>query len=138
MLSPILVGHIANWANAGFPCVRELFVYRYQAAFPNTFVKIWVTAAVGGVMRPWVCQDVHYDNAGALQALGGFWIQGHNGAANPEQEWQNHPASPMRAQLYNDIVAVVPANAPDKRTSLNWTTVMEFLNHLDAQAPVSG
>lgn len=138
MLSPILVGHIANWANAGFPCARQFFVYRYQAAYPNTFVKIWITATVGGVVRPWVCQDVHYDNAGARQALGGFWIKDHDGAASPQQEWRNNPMSPMRAQLYNNIVAAVPANAPDKTTTLNWTTVTELLSHINVHAPVSG
>lgn len=138
MLSPILVGQIAAWATAGFPCVKTMYVYRYQPAYPNTFVKIWVTATIGGVVRDWVCQDVHYDAGGAVQALGGFWLRGVVGSALPQQEWRNNAMSPARAQLYNDIIAAVPAAMPDKTSGLTWAAVMEYLNGIDVAAPVSG
>ena len=138
MLPPLLVGHIAAWATGGFASVKSHYVYRYQTAFPNTFVKVWIRPTIGGVQRDWVCQDVHYTGAGALQALGGFWIRNVNGAAYPEQEWQNNAMSPARAQLYLDVRGTVPAAAPDKASSMTWQTLMEYVQGLDSLAPPSG
>lgn len=130
-------GDIANWAAGGFVCVKTNTVYRFQGAYPNTFVLIWVGPTIGGVVRDWVCQDVHYTNAGAFQALGGFWIRGVDGASKPEQHWRNsHSAA--RRQLYLDVRAQVPAIAPDKTTCLTWATVSEYLNGLDSHAPAMG
>lgn len=132
-----LQGPIINWATGGFACVKRNEVYRYQRTYPNTFCLIWVDATVGGVVRDWVCQDVHYTDAGAFQALGGFWMRGVDGAYKPEQDWRNHP-SPMRRNLYNNLRAQASAIAPDKRTSLSWATVNEFLLGLDAGIPAMG
>ena len=135
VLPPVLVGQIAAWATAGFPCVKVNYAYRFQATYANTFVKSWMGPTIGAIERDWVCQDVHYTPAGALQALGGFWIGGVNGAALPQQEWRNNTNSPMRAQLYQDIVALIPVPAPDKTTALKWETVMEFVQGLNTPTP---
>ena len=110
-MSPMDKLRLSQWIKSGCPAASVEILQRPSAvSYPNTFVIMWKNPIVAGAKAPiaHICLDVHYDGAmieagKAIQALGGFWAQGINGALKPEQDLTLKPL----------LIAKVPATSPD-------------------------
>ncbi|WP_445365411.1 hypothetical protein ACJJJB_20640 [Microbulbifer sp. ANSA001] len=83
--------NINRWALDGLPYSKMSVLVRDRAVtYPNTFVFVFKDAAIFNGIRRTVKVDVHYygnriEPGRKLQAFGGLWITGFNGAMKPQQ-----------------------------------------------------
>lgn len=104
------ISAIVSWATSGCPCTSKTILQRPSAvSYPNTFVIMWFGVSLGtyGTV-PYVALDVHYQGGSIqagkpLQALGGMWVKGINGAMKPEQD----------SNIRSSLTAQVPATSPE-------------------------
>lgn len=130
---------IRDWVLDGCICVRSQLTYRFQPTYPNTFCLFWVRPQIprfigfGPGCAAWACLDIHYrrGDGGALQALGGFWVNGVNDRdLKPEQEFRD--AGPASRDAYRELRGKVPAVAPRSEEQVTYRTFMSSLRAHDA------
>lgn len=108
-MNAVMQRRIEDWADRGCPYTKLQILRRPSAeTYPNTFVAFFENAiTVNG--RPCTIKlDLHYEGnmiepGKPLQALGGLWITGFNGAMKPEQHG---------GVLKSALRAYAPGNAP--------------------------
>ncbi len=113
-MSPMDKIRLKAWITNGCMAASVEILQRPSAvSYPNTFVIMWKNPIVPNAKGPiaHICLDVHYEGGAieagkAIQALGGLWAQGINGAMKPEQDLTLKPL----------LIGKVPAVSPDPTT----------------------